>query len=133
MNRIFMTLAAVCMAMILGACGQKEPKPPEVTTPDATMDQPKAMDESKEQMPADTQENTEQQVPANTRADASDANNPVSDVMQGADQTVDDAAKVADDAAKAAGQAVDSAGKDLSAAADMDDEDDDDDDDDSES
>lgn len=41
MNRIIITLVAVFMAMLLGACGQKEPKTPEVTTNEAAMEQPK--------------------------------------------------------------------------------------------
>jgi hypothetical protein len=58
MKRIIMIAAATFMAMVLGACGQKEPKPPEVTTPDATMDQSQAP------MPAADPKADEEQPPA---------------------------------------------------------------------
>jgi hypothetical protein len=39
MKRITTLAAAVLMAATLGACGQKEPKAPEVSTPDAAVEQ----------------------------------------------------------------------------------------------
>ncbi len=103
MKRIIMMSAAVVMAMLLGACGQKEPKPPEVTTPDATMDQPK----SQEQMPAAVAPKEGEQQPAeensmpvdksNTSASASDVVNPTANTVEGASANPHDKATKNDD------------------------------------
>lgn len=97
MNRILITLAAVIMAMVLGACGQKEPKPPEVTTPDAAMDQPKQQEEMPAPVPGGPKENdqvvpqTPEEGKADVSASASDANaNPAAAAETGVSEDADD-------------------------------------------
>lgn len=73
MKRLMMLAAAGLMALMLGACGQNEPKQPEVAAPDAAMDQSKdqAAPEAKpEEQKTEEQKPSAQATPADVQEQA---------------------------------------------------------------